>query len=141
MTGGLAWSEDFDVLVREAGLTARVRRLGHVPRDEMPLLYHSARALAFPSLFEGFGLPILEAQACGLPVACADATSLPEVAGNGALLVDPTSIDAWTVALTRIVTDTELRRALIGEGKANEARFTWERTARQTLDALVAAAG
>lgn len=141
MTGGLAWSEDFDVLVREAGLTERVRRLGHVPRHEMPLLYRSASALAFPSLFEGFGLPILEAQACGLPVACADATSLPEVAGQGALLVDPTSIDAWTVALTRIVTDGELRRALTQEGKANEARFTWERTARQTLDALAAAAG
>ncbi|MHC1788862.1 glycosyltransferase family 4 protein [Solidesulfovibrio sp.] len=141
LTGGLAWSEDFDVLVRETGLTARVRQLGHIPRQDMPLLYRSARALAFPSLFEGFGLPVLEAQACGIPVACADATSLPEVAGRGALLVDPTSVDAWAVALTRIVTDTALRQALIAEGRTNEARFTWEQTARQTLDALVAAAG
>lgn len=140
MTGGLAWSEDFDVLVREAGLSARVRRLGHVPRQDMPLLYRCARALAFPSLFEGFGLPILEAQACGLPVVCADATSLPEVAGRGALLVDPDSADAWAVALARIVSDDALRQALIAEGRANEARFTWARTAGQTLDALIAAA-
>jgi len=141
LTGGLAWSEDFDALVREAGLASRVRRLGHVPREEMPLLYRCARALAFPSLFEGFGLPILEAQACGLPVICADATSLPAVAGRGALLVDPGSVDAWAVGLARIVSDEGLRRALVSEGHANEARFTWERTAQQTLHALVAAAG
>ena len=141
LTGGLAWSEDFDVLVREAGLTERVRRLGHVPRHEMPLLYRSAHVLAFPSLFEGFGLPILEAQACGVPVICADATSLPEVAGHGALLVDPHSVDAWAVALARIVTDDALRQALIHDGYANEARFSWKRTAVATLDALIAAAG
>lgn len=141
VTGGLAWSEDFDVMVRETGLTDRVRRLGHVPREQMPLLYRSARALAFPSLFEGFGLPILEAQACGLPVICADATSLPEVAGRGALLVDPRSVDAWAVGLARIVSDDALRQALAREGRANAARFTWERTASQTLDALAAAVG
>jgi glycosyltransferase involved in cell wall biosynthesis len=106
----------------------------------MPLLYRCAKVLAFPSLFEGFGLPILEAQACGTPVVCADATALPEVAGRGALLVDPVSVDAWTQALAQVLADDALRRALITEGHANEARFTWERTARQTLAALEAAA-
>ena len=141
LTGGLAWSEDFDALTRRLGLGSRVRRLGHVAREEMPLLYRCAKALAFPSLFEGFGLPILEAQACGTPVVCADATALPEVAGRGALLVDPASVDAWTDALARVLSDDALRRTLIKEGHANEARFTWERTARQTLASLEAAAG
>jgi len=136
VTGGLAWSEDFEHRVREAGLSDRVRRLGHVARREMPLLYRAATALAFPSVFEGFGLPVLEAQACGVPVVCANATSLPEVAGRGALLVEPTSVSAWAEALVRIVTDETLRRELIREGYANEARFTWSMTAQQTLTAL-----
>ena len=140
LTGGLAWSEDFDALARRLGLGSRVRRLGHVAREEMPLLYRCAKVLAFPSLFEGFGLPILEAQACGTPVVCANATALPEVAGRGALLVTPASVDAWTEALAQVLNDDALRRTLITEGHANEARFTWERTARQTLAALEAAA-
>ncbi len=139
LTGGLAWDEDFEAQVRGLGLSDRVRRLGHVDRADMPLLYHAATALAFPSLFEGFGLPVLEAQACGTPVVCADATALPEVAGRGALLVDPASVEAWAVALTRVVMDTELRQALVAEGYANEARFTWRDTAQKTLAALEAA--
>jgi glycosyltransferase involved in cell wall biosynthesis len=106
----------------------------------MPLLYHGALALAFPSLFEGFGLPVLEAQACGTPVVCAAATSLPEVAGDGALLVAPADADAWADALARTVADTALRETLIRRGRANEARFTWAQTARLTLAALAAAA-
>jgi glycosyltransferase involved in cell wall biosynthesis len=141
VTGGMAWSEDFENQVRQLGLTDRVIRLGHVNRQDMPLLYHAASAVAFPSFFEGFGLPVLEAQACGTPVVCANTTSLPEVAGHGALLVDPTSVDAWSEALTRIVTDTALREELIRKGHANEARFTWPVTAQKTLHELVAAAG
>lgn len=141
VTGGLAWSEDFEAHVARLGLTGQVRRLGHVDRDEMPLLYRTACALAFPSLFEGFGLPVLEAQACGTPVVCADATSLPEVAGRqGALLVDPASVDAWAEALVRVVTDAAFRETLIAAGQANEARFTWAQTAHLTLTALEAAA-
>jgi len=141
VTGGLAWSEDFENIVQRMGLAARVRRLGHIDRAAMPLLYRSATALAFPSVFEGFGLPVLEAQACGVPVVCADATSLPEVAGRGALLVDPLVVDAWALALLRIVTDTGLRETLVAAGHANESRFTWSKTARQTLTALVEATG
>jgi glycosyltransferase involved in cell wall biosynthesis len=141
ITGGLAWSEDFESRVRSLGLADRVKRLGHVKRRDMPLLYRTAAALAFPSVFEGFGLPVLEGQACGVPVVCADATSLPEVAGRGALLVDPTSVDAWAEALYRIVTDVALRETLIREGFANEARYAWAETARLTLAALETAAG
>ncbi len=139
VTGGLSWSEDFTAEVARLGLTDRVRRLGHVERRDMPLLYHGALALAFPSLFEGFGLPVLEAQACGTPVACAAATSLPEAAGDGALLVDPSDAAAWAEALCRLATDAALRESLIRRGRTNEARFTWARTAKLTLDALAAA--
>ncbi|EHJ46989.1 glycosyl transferase group 1 [Solidesulfovibrio carbinoliphilus subsp. oakridgensis] len=141
VTGGLAWNQDFEADVARLGLAGRVRRLGHIARDDMPLLYRAASALAFPSRFEGFGLPVLEAQACGTPVVCADATSLPEAAGKGALLVDPTDTEAWAAALARVTTDTALRRTLIAAGRANEAHFTWEKTARLTLAALEAAAG
>lgn len=140
VTGGLAWSEDFAQTVAKLGLADRVKRLGQVAKADMPLLYHGATALAFPSLFEGFGLPILEAQACSTPVVCAAATSLPEVAGDGALLVDPADVDAWAQALVRLADDEPLRQTLIERGLANEARFTWERTARLTRDVLRAAA-
>lgn len=138
VTGGLSWNEDFDARVRALGLAARVRRLGYVIREEMPLLYDAAGALVFPSLFEGFGLPVLEAQARGVPVVCANATALPEVAGQGALLVDPTSIPAWADALVRVCTDEALRQRLIRLGHANEARFTWRATAEKTMAVLEA---
>ncbi|MGE4537726.1 MAG: glycosyltransferase family 4 protein [Desulfovibrio sp.] len=140
VTGGYAWSEDFAATVARLGLAGRVKRLGHVAPADMPLLYQSARALAFPSLFEGFGLPVLEAQASRTPVVCARATSLPEVAGDGALLVDPTDVAAWAEALVRVATDETLRESLIRKGLANEAGYTWARTARLTLKALEEAA-
>lgn len=134
ITGGRAWDEDFDRLLRENGLTGRVMRLGHIEKKEMPLLYRSALALVFPSLFEGFGLPVLEAQACGTPVICANATSLPEAAGDGALLIDPKSPDSIRDALLSLAKEPQLRARFIEKGRANEARFSWKLTARRTLD-------
>ena len=141
-TGGDSW-RDNDVFrfIKDNGLEERVVRLGYLSDDDLVSLYSIADCYLYPSIYEGFGLPILEAQACGTPVVCADATDLPEVAGRGALLVDPASVDAWTQALARVLDDDTLRRTLITEGHANEARFTWERTARQTLASLEAAAG
>jgi glycosyltransferase involved in cell wall biosynthesis len=133
ITGGRAWDEDFDRLLRENGLTKRVIRLGHIEKKDMPLLYRSSLALVFPSLFEGFGLPVLEAQACGTPVICANATSLPEAAGDGALLIDPKSPESIRNALLSLAKDPELRSRLIEKGRVNEARFSWKSTARRTL--------
>jgi len=128
---------------RDAALAARggdrVRILGWVSGADLEGLYAASACLAFPSLAEGFGLPVLEAMRRGLPVACADATSLPEVAGDAALLFDPTDVDAIAAAIERLLTDDELRADLVQRGHAQAAEFSWERTARATLAAYDAA--
>ncbi|MBN1876173.1 MAG: glycosyltransferase family 4 protein [Anaerolineae bacterium] len=132
-----AWYEAFP----EARLRAdvleigkRVRWLGPVPGADLPALYAAASLFVFPSLYEGFGLPVIEAMACGTPVACAETSSLPEVAGDAALLFDPTDVDAIAAALHVIITDVSLRADLRARGLQQAAQFSWERTARETLD-------
>ena len=134
VTGGRAWGGNWERRIAELGLEDRVKRLGHVRKEDMPLLYRSALALVFPSLFEGFGLPVLEAQACGLPVACSNATSLPEAAGDGAVFFDPRSIEAIRDALVAVGEDAALRAGLREKGAANEKRFSWKKTAEKTLE-------
>lgn len=109
--------------------------LGKVPGPLMPLLYNGAEALLYPSLAEGFGLPVLEAMACGLPVVSADTSAIPEVAGDAALLVDPGDPEALAGALERVLGDGRLRRNLVEKGLRRARAFTWERTARETLAA------
>lgn len=114
-------------------LGERVRFLGPVDDDSLPALYSAATALVFPSLYEGFGLPALEAMACGTPVVCSNASSLPEVVGDAAMLVDPYDVDAWSEAMARVLSGEALRSELRRKGLARAAQFTWERTARATL--------
>lgn len=118
-------------------LTQRVRFLGVVPDRELPSLYRSAEALVFPSLYEGFGLPVLEAMACGTPVVTANTTALPEVAGDAALLVDPTSVEQISAAMQQIVNDSPLRRQLRERGLSQAAQFSWARTVAQVHELLV----
>jgi glycosyltransferase involved in cell wall biosynthesis len=106
---------------------------GFVPDEDLPALYGGAQAMALPSLYEGFGLPVLEAMACGAPVVCSDTSSLPEIAGEAALLVSPTSVDDLTSTLSRVLQDEALRQEMHGAGLKQAARFSWERTARETL--------
>jgi glycosyltransferase involved in cell wall biosynthesis len=120
-------------LVRGWGLTDRVSFLGRVPDADLPPLYASAAAFAYPSLYEGFGLPPLEALACGAPVVCSNRSSLPEVVGDAALLVDPTNPGAIANALGRLLDDAALRADLRARGLARAARFTWQRTAAETV--------
>jgi len=110
---------------------------GFVPSDAVGDLYRAADLFAFPSLFEGFGLPLLEAMACGTPVVAADVASLPEVAGDAARLVDPYDEHALAAALEAVLTDPALRADLVARGLARSATFSWRRTARQTLDVLL----
>ncbi len=115
------------------GLRERVVFTGWVAGEDLPALYAAAEAFVYPSLYEGFGLPVLEALACGTPVVCSDTSSLPEVAGDAALLVAPGDAAGWAAALRRVLSDAPLRAEMRRRGLAQAARFRWEETARQTL--------
>lgn len=115
-------------------LQNRVFTTGYVDEEALACLYSNARFLVFPSLYEGFGLPLLEAMACGCPVICSDAASLPEVAGDAAYFVDPHDAEGLVEAMDRVNTDRGLRDELIQKGLDRAAQFTWKRTAQETLD-------
>jgi glycosyltransferase involved in cell wall biosynthesis len=119
--------------VARHGLEDRVSFPGYVPDGDLPALYSGAEVLAFPSLYEGFGLPPLEAMACGVPVICSRAASLPEVVGDAALLVPPDDPAALSTALKQVLSDEGLRSALIAAGLSRASRFSWDRAARDTL--------
>jgi glycosyltransferase involved in cell wall biosynthesis len=106
---------------------------GWVSDEDLPAVYAGAAAVAFPSEFEGFGLPALEGMACGAPVVCSGTSSLPEIAGDAALLVDPTDTDAITAALRRVLCEPHLAEDLRRRGYARAAQFSWERAAQETL--------
>jgi glycosyltransferase involved in cell wall biosynthesis len=124
--------------VRRAVIQARVERavrfLGFVPFDTLRVFFESAAAFVFPSLYEGFGLPPLEAMASGTPVVTSNVGSLPEVVGDAALLVNPENVFEIARGIQEVLLDEDLRLQLIAKGKAQAARFSWERTARQVLE-------
>ncbi len=122
--------------IRELGLEGTVSILDYVPAADMPALVSGARLVAFPSLHEGFGLPLLEAQACGTPVVTSMTSSLPEVAGDGALFVDPCDVDALAAAMERLLRDEPLRAKLVANGFRNLQRFSWETSARAVLQII-----
>ena len=119
--------------VEKYGLGGRVIFFGDVPDEDLPALYNGAVCFVLPSLYEGFGLPVLEAMACGLPVICAHTSSLPEVAGEAALLVDPLDVEALAEALSRVLSDQDLRAEMRAKSLARAAEFSWPETARRTL--------
>jgi glycosyltransferase involved in cell wall biosynthesis len=129
-------TEALEALIAESGVKDSVRLTGWIPRDELLQLYARAQAFVYPSTFEGFGMPVLEAMAAGIPVACSDIPPLREVAGEAALFFDPTDEDAIAIALDRIVNDAPLRAQLEKSGPERARNFTWERAARETLRAL-----
>jgi len=127
------WEDGLKAHAVRAGAADRVRFAGWVADEELEGLYGAATCLAFPSLAEGFGLPVLEAMIRGLPVACSNATSLPEVAGSAALFFDPEDTGAIAEAIARLLADRGLREQLATAGREQAARFTWERAAAGTL--------
>lgn len=125
--------------IERLGLTRRVVFLGRVDDAQLPALYRGALALLFPSLYEGFGLPVVEAMACGIPVLTSTVTALPEVAGDAALLVDPYDVDALANGIERVLTDEALRARLRLAGPKRAAMFRWDDVAariQRVLDGL-----
>jgi len=123
-------------LVERHGLEGRVHLTGPIPDADLPALYAGARMFAFPSRYEGFGLPILEAMASGVPVVCSNTSSLPEVAGDAAILVEPDEVSAWRDALGRLATDASLRMRLRDAGLARAREFTWSQSVARILSVL-----
>ncbi|GAB4546505.1 MAG: glycosyltransferase family 1 protein [Anaerolineae bacterium] len=137
LAGKRGWLyEDLFVRVKSLGLERRVVFTGYVADQDKAALISGALALVYPSLYEGFGLPLLEAMACGTPVLTSNVSSLPEVAGDAALLVDPLDTDAIAAGMVRLMTDVDLREALIQRGRAQVCKFSWAGAAREILRVL-----
>lgn len=133
IAGGRGWLyKDLFTRVEELNLGEAVIFPGYVPNEELPLWYNAATALAYPSLYEGFGMPVTEAQACGTPVITSNTSSLPEAAGEAALLVDPHDVEAIAEAMKRVLGDETLRNELREQGLHHARTFSWTRTARET---------
>ena len=135
VAGQRAWRYEGEApLAQQLGLADSVRFLGHVPQADLPALYSAAEVFVFPSLYEGFGLPALEALACGTPVVSSNVSALPEVVGDAALQVPPLDVEALTDAMERLLRDDGLRSDLRERGLARAAQFSWEKAARQTVE-------
>jgi glycosyltransferase involved in cell wall biosynthesis len=119
--------------VKALGLVENVRFIGHVPQENLPLWYNACSVFAYPSLYEGFGMPVLEAMACGAPVIASTTSSLPEVVGNAGIMVTPADISGLAAALIRVLTDAELNQVLHARSLQRAAQFTWQRTAELTI--------
>ncbi|MCC7368482.1 MAG: glycosyltransferase family 4 protein [Chloroflexi bacterium] len=134
LAGGRGWLYDtIFALVQSLGLADYVRFPGFVPAEQQALWYSSATVFAFPSRFEGFGLPLLEAMACGTPVVSSWASSLPEVVGDAGRLVDPSDVEGLSAALCELMNDETLRAELSAAGLARAATFSWRRMAEETV--------
>ncbi|NUM44920.1 MAG: glycosyltransferase family 4 protein [Anaerolineales bacterium] len=130
-----AWDERYpQVKEQAAALGDRVKFLGPVSNADQPGLYAAATVFVFPSLYEGFGLPVIEAMACGTAVVCANTSSLPEAAGGAAVLFDPTRVDDLAAALGRVLEDEGVRAAMREKGVVQARQFTWARVALKTLE-------
>lgn len=129
-------SSELDVRIKKLGLSERVVFFGSVEEAQLPKIYKGARGLLFPSLYEGFGLPVIEAMACGTPVITSNVTSLPEVAGDAAILINPMDVDELKEAIERLENDPRLRSELVIKGYDRAKFFTWEKTAHKIQEVL-----
>jgi glycosyltransferase involved in cell wall biosynthesis len=135
IAGGKGWYyEEIFALVEIFNMADAIHFPGYIPQPELPLWYNAATLFAYPSHFEGFGLPVLEAMACGTPVITSNVSSLPEVVGTAGELVDPTDSDSITNALVRVMTDADMRASMSRMGMIQSANFNWHTTARETAD-------
>jgi glycosyltransferase involved in cell wall biosynthesis len=130
------YSPLLETQTQELGISHLVKFLNYVSYDELPIIINQAIALVFPSLWEGFGLPVLEAMACGTPVITSNVSSLPEVAGDAAILINPYNTGEITAAMTTIINDSETRKQLSEKGLKRANQFSWEKTGLATVEVL-----
>jgi glycosyltransferase involved in cell wall biosynthesis len=135
LAGGRGWRDQtIEPLIEELGMTGAVRLVGFVPMDEQVLWYNAATLFAFPSRYEGFGFPVLEAMACGTPVVASNRSALPEVVGDAGVLVDPDEPEALAEVLVSVVHDDAWREDLARRGRQRAEQFTWDEAARATFE-------
>jgi glycosyltransferase involved in cell wall biosynthesis/ubiquinone/menaquinone biosynthesis C-methylase UbiE len=134
VAGGKGWlNDDLSQVAAELGIAERVKFLGYVQEIDLRVLYSAAKLFVYPSIYEGFGLPPLEAMACGAPVITSNTSALPEVVGDAALLIDPHNSDELCQAMQRVLCDGDLRLRMRREGLTRAKLFSWEQTAEETL--------
>lgn len=134
IAGRRGWlCDDVFAKVQNEGLVNRVRILGAVPWNELPALYRQASVFAYPSLYEGFGIPVLEAMACGTPVVASNSSSLPEAAGDAGILIDPLDAEALAEVLRMVIEDSNQAQIMIGRGLERVKQFTWAATGKRLL--------
>lgn len=131
LVGRSFWSFDLNRLLAELDLEGEVINLGYLSTDELVLLYNGAEALVFPSLYEGFGIPVLEAMSCRTPVVASCVASLPEVVGEAALLIDPYDVESIADGMARVIRDKSLYRELVEKGMKRAKLFSWDKMAQQ----------
>jgi glycosyltransferase involved in cell wall biosynthesis len=138
IAGASGWkTSSIHNLYDELGLTEKeVKFLGYVPDEDMNRLYSGARLFVFPSIYEGFGIPALEALSSGTPLIVSDRSSLPEVAGDAGVQLDPYDVEGWRAAISEVMADSELQHRMSGQGIEQAKRFSWEESARKTLKVL-----
>lgn len=135
IVGGLGWMYDhIQAEIEALGLSGKVLLLGYVADSELPALYSGARLFVFPSLYEGFGLPVVEAMACGVPVLSSNASSLPEVAGTAALMLSPDDQEGWAREMIKILEDPEKRTKMIAAGFLQARNFRWKKSAQAVVE-------
>ncbi len=133
LVGDVSKRPDVREAIERERIASQTRLIGVVSDEELIGWYQGASVFVFPSLYEGFGLPVLEAMACGIPVLCSNSSSLPEVAGDAAILIDPRNVEQLSNELTRMLDDAPLRRALSERGRTRALTFSWDRTATETV--------
>ena len=135
IAGGHGWMyEQIQKEIDQQGLGQRIRLIGFVDDQDLPALYSQASLFVFPSLYEGFGIPVLEAMACGVPAISSDSSSLPEVAGDAGLLISPVNQELWSESIIQLLNDSARRTKMVAAGYLQARKFSWRKAAEQVLD-------
>ena len=135
LAGGKGWqTEQIFALIEQLGITGDTLLPGYISGNDLPLWYNAAEIFAYPSVYEGFGIPVLEAMRCGVPVVVSNATSLPEAAGQDSILLPPFGVDAWRDALASLLTNRDKRVQLSEVGQIHAQSFTWHNTAHRLVE-------